>query len=468
MERFDSASRGSWGSISLLCHLHPKQAYYIAALGAVATVMASLTGFFSQQLIQFQDCRQLDTSATVGIARTNWSSLAGLQVQNMQPDIYPPMLAAINVGIIQPADDLTRVLSRGCISGNCTFPGNDASFNGKFHSEVIKTVTDVQSDFVGIHVLFRPHVQLRNYTAVSCEIFPTVNTYAAKVSNSVLEERLIDSIRIKTVSEQFKDPTVSKKTHADSSVSEQAFWYRHRMTTNYTLRDGARESCEGSEKNQTGFVRFFKSIDQSATSDPKTNASVGTNWKWWYYPQDCVWTVHSFTTISIQNAFKEIFDDKMVNQARRGGLVGPVHLRQLWNGGNMTLESVNELMSNLTTSMMAVIRTHTQEQDKGPTWIKGDMWINTTCMYIRWPWITFPAVMIGLTGVFLVLVAIQNRGVESERLWKSSVLATLFCAVEYGDKDTPRPESRQAMEYIAKSTSVSLEGKTGSLKLVAR
>ncbi|EAT81607.1 hypothetical protein SNOG_11108 [Parastagonospora nodorum SN15] len=46
-------------------------ASWVAAFGAVVTIMASLTGFFTQQLVQFQDCLQKDTTALVKISRTN-------------------------------------------------------------------------------------------------------------------------------------------------------------------------------------------------------------------------------------------------------------------------------------------------------------------------------------------------------------------------------------------------------------
>lgn len=71
--------------------------------------------------------------------------------------------------------------------------------------------------------------------------------------------------------------------------------------------------------------------------------------------------------------------------------------------------------------------------------------------------------MIGLTGGFLILIAIENRGVVNNRLWKSSFLAALFCEVEVQEKQVRKDE----MKAIAKSTSVSLEGKSGTLRLVA-
>lgn len=76
--------------------------------------------------------------------------------------------------------------------------------------------------------------------------------------------------------------------------------------------------------------------------------------------------------------------------------------------------------------------------------------------------------MIGLTGVFLVFVIIDNCDVERERLWKSSVLATIFCELDQGMVRNAHLTSKRAMHDIAWSTSVSLETKKGTLKLLAR
>jgi hypothetical protein len=131
----------------------------------------------------------------------------------------------------------------------------------------------------------------------------------------------------------------------------------------------------------------------------------------------------------------------------------------------MTFDSVNKQMENLATSMTTIVRTAGGDGTVPyiPDNANGTVWTTTTCMYIRWSWISFPAVMIVLTGVFLVLVAFENRGVESDRLWKSSFLAALFCEVEMHEK----PVGKEEMKAMAKSTSVSLEGKSGTLRMVA-
>jgi hypothetical protein len=161
--------------------------------------------------------------------------------------------------------------------------------------------------------------------------------------------------------------------------------------------------------------------------------------------------------------FQEIFEDKKLDMGERGGVKGPAHLRRLFKGGNITLDTVNEQMKDLATAMTSVIRTNGEEGLPG--YLKGEIWSNTTCVDIRWHWISFPATMIGLTGLFLLLVVVANRGVESDRLWKGSFLAVLFCEVELPGN---RPAGKEDMAATAKFTSVCLEEKGGTLRLVGQ
>ena len=82
---------------------------------------------------------------------------------------------------------------------------------------------------------------------------------------------------------------------------------------------------------------------------------------------------------------------------------------------------------------------------------------------------SYPAIMIGLSAIFLLLVSIESRGIASERLWKSSILAMLFCDLDGVVTDGEKLVSRRDMEEVAKSTSVSLGGAgERRLRLVAR
>jgi hypothetical protein len=76
--------------------------------------------------------------------------------------------------------------------------------------------------------------------------------------------------------------------------------------------------------------------------------------------------------------------------------------------------------------------------------------------------------MIGLAATFLVLVHLENRVVQRDRLWKSSILATLYCDIDHTATSESRPVSRQDMERVAKSTSVSFDRTSGTLRLVSK
>lgn len=63
---------------------------------------------------------------------------------------------------------------------------------------------------------------------------------------------------------------------------------------------------------------------------------------------------------------------------------------------------------------------------------------------------------------FLILVVTGSRGVEPDRLWKSSFLAALFCEVEVNRQ----PAGKEGMKEMAKSTNVSLAATSKGLRLV--
>ena len=64
--------------------------------------------------------------------------------------------------------------------------------------------------------------------------------------------------------------------------------------------------------------------------------------------------------------------------------------------------------------------------------------------------------------MFLLLVAIENCSIETDRLWKSSFLAALFCEVEL-DRT---PAGKVEMKSIARSTSVCIQKESSTLRPV--
>jgi hypothetical protein len=477
-------------------------------MGAIITIMASFAGFFSQQLVQFDGCLEKDTAGLVNISRTNfYARTGGSTSTNVYVD-YAPMVAAINVGVLQSPGDLTSTLSSGCNSGNCTFSdvdtpsfstvaitnvceditaririvnvsdparpietflrlnyGNNQSFEWSkgLDNTVVYSWTGPgsnSSDIIAIYFLFRSDRTNTTWRATNCRLFPTINTYAARIKNSQLEENLIDTVPLTRIGAQFDVPP-----RGDGEFRNQVFNWSHRMTTNSMIRNGTRESCEGSENPASGLTRFMKSSDEATYVNKTGHTNPSAGWKWWYFPKRCDWALSSFSTAAMKDTLKEVFHNQNVSTGYHGGASGSTHLRVLFQEGNITFNTVDQRIRHLATSMTTIIRTNGGAGNftDDPENAIGTVWNNTTCMYIRWPWLSFQIVLIGLTGVFLVLIAIDNRGIETDRLWKSSFLAALLCEVEVHEKAVGREE----MKSIAKLTSVSLEGTSGRLRLVA-
>jgi hypothetical protein len=253
MERFDTASRGAFGSLLLLINLGPKRPHWIAALGAFLTIMAAFTGFATQQLLIFNECLQRDSSAQVGIAKSNSYFRAAPRIGAGAFHVSEEMASAIEIGIIQPNQDQTQLLSHGCITGNCTFPAaSGASYSTLAIGHTCKDVTaevytvptnitysDLQGkshqafwanltapsgkndsfSATGLQIGASPFtfstraysdptygsiaiVQMilthglgqNNYTAHSCSVFPIVNGYEVRITKTVLRERLLESV----------------------------------------------------------------------------------------------------------------------------------------------------------------------------------------------------------------------------------------------------------------------------------
>jgi len=432
-------------------------------------------------------------------------------MQSNVPTEYAPMAAAISVGILQLVGDLTNTLSSGCSSGNCTFSDKgSASFStlafGHFCNNITSNIRIVNetystrdnwttaylaldyeddnslewsrenggesvvrswtsltlSGLTTMYFLFRSSNRDTDWRAVNCTLFPTINTYEARITDAILEEQLVDIAYLESISAQFDEPPVW-----DSDLSDTVFTWTHAMTTNYTIRNGMKESCEGSVSPGTGLFMFMKHSDESTYINGTGHTNPSAGWKWWYFPQDCVWLLNRFSETTISESLTATFDQKNLSMGLHDGTVGSVHLRVLFEEGNITFDSIERRIDNLATLMTSVIRTHGSpvplqiplQSSSSPA--DGQMWFNTTCAYVRWSWIAYPAVMIALSGISLLLVAIENRDTQRDRLWKSSFLAALFCEVELNE----RPRGITDMKGKARAASVTLEKRGSGLKL---
>ncbi|KAF2116834.1 hypothetical protein BDV96DRAFT_598678 [Lophiotrema nucula] len=477
MEKFDSASRGPFGSLVLLFGFRINRPYYIAAFGALLTVLISFTGFFAQQIVVFHDCLLPSTNAVASILKTNNYNATG-KTGGFINNIYLPMAAAINVGIIQPQTNTTSLLS-SCSTGNCIFASDGgAAFStiamsfsctnltaqirtqqGKsdqdttYYLDYLSDETNISLSLkrwgkiglvtgassidqtkstIGTITMLYETVQgegleVYNPQAAACSIFPVLNTYSAGISNALLTESTVSSTRIGC--------NVLQKNDA-----------RFILATNQTLRNGAWENCRWRSDPTVGYTQVaIENVDHMPS-----NASIPpgeTEIRW--YPDDCVWSFGVGAAYDTADYLIEILNDGALRYSG-SDYSGSIHMKQLYQYGGINFDTINQFMRNMTDAMTATIRTHGSE---GEDWYaKGTAMATTTCVGVQWAWISFPAATIVLTAFFLVFAKLENRDVPNERLWKSSFLAALFCTLDAEVVDKALPLQQGGMEEIAEST----------------
>jgi hypothetical protein len=113
---FDDASRGAWGSLSLLWTL--KGRHIMASCGALVTVAALFIDPFAQQVISTIPCTTDVQSSQATIPRTNFYNEAGTHVGAGEALLPVDVQRVINAGIFNPGTEVAV----SCPSGNCTFP----------------------------------------------------------------------------------------------------------------------------------------------------------------------------------------------------------------------------------------------------------------------------------------------------------------------------------------------------------
>lgn len=112
------------------------------------------------------------------------------------------------------------------------------------------------------------------------------------------------------------------------------------------------------------------------------------------------------------------------------------------------------MSSNLAAFMTNALRTQDGAQSMGTAWQ------SVTFIQVRWAWLILPGVLVAAAGVLLLVTIVQTTRYNTV-LWKTSLLAFLFCSTNAwrtnmgSDGDNVR--SLEAMKMASKNMEVRLE-----------
>ncbi|KAF2138636.1 uncharacterized protein K452DRAFT_256275 [Aplosporella prunicola CBS 121167] len=446
MERFDIASRGPWGSLRLLFHLHQ---HYLASFGALIIVVALATDFFSQQIIHYYDCLQPVPNELARIPMTNNYTANGFHTGPLSQTLDTAMTVAIYTGILNPSHSISSAITVDCSTGNCTFPADgDAAFSSlamchscsDISSEIrndTKTYinyslpsggrlaytnfssTTAEQDFPSSlfkieNIMYQEEANCKKKVtdclkpwAVQCSIKPCLNTYSANVSKSVYQEKVISS------------------TPLGFGIGKNNAW-NFSLATDSILRDGVWRSCNASsaptESNNVAVDVNARTLQSYATFNGSKITDADIQW----YPPECVWMVGHGFILAVNDFLLDLFDGESLSSMYGSAnyTEGPVWLKRMYQDGKANLSSVNAFMEGLATEMTAQMRMH--GDTPRAQWVQGKAMASQTCIRVRWAWISLPAALFCLTVLFLAFTMLRTRMLQQLGYWKSSIVALLF------------------------------------------
>lgn len=119
----DDASRGPWGAVALLWN---DKGRHISSLGALVILLILFMEPFTQQIVSFYDCVEVEPNLVAEIPRSNYFDppLGYSPGQSMAGTIPWEMRSYINQGLFATNQHQLRF---SCPSGNCTFGGTYSS-----------------------------------------------------------------------------------------------------------------------------------------------------------------------------------------------------------------------------------------------------------------------------------------------------------------------------------------------------
>ncbi|KAF2828783.1 hypothetical protein CC86DRAFT_319841 [Ophiobolus disseminans] len=471
----DDASRGPWGAFALLWN---DKGRHISSLGALIIILILFMEPFTQQIVSFYDCVEVDRLETGKIPRTNfYVQETGFNMGGAS-NVPWALRNSINQGLFatnKPQLDIS------CDSGNCTFSGTYSSLAfcsvcKDISSELVsepwpnpRNITPVPNQFryPNMTLRIRPGAQSnlslalpagegmveetrrtlvaqgfpmidvirsldnKNYVAHSCNVSACMQTYEAMVRSSKLEETVVDEHLIPRSTEfgyyrvaDLECIQESKKQQLSEmgyNLEANPRWLPYNVSVFYNVteeRNTFQGSCQyvPADKVDKFCDKNKRKIANKYLSLSDDAAQI--------VPADCVYSMSDTAGNTLYTSvFRDLFKGELLERGTSNppALFGPEPLMAIRHAGsgNGTLKDMSDLMRNISNSLTTYVRQHGNVNMSNP--MLGTVTRNTVCIRVQWPWVAFSAAIVLLTLVFFLYVVVKARGDQAElrRAWET-------------------------------------------------
>ena len=426
LKTFDEASKGPLGAVKLVCRL--RNISWTACLGGIIVVAAIFVEVFGQQVLRFES-RNVEVEGAIA----RFASTQHLAAQNewyldytVMSELQKLMLTAIFRGEATPGFE--------CETAECTWP---ASATLGICSSCVD-VTDIskgscEGDAKSLDCLFDvPGFGELGGTVQPGGPMPLINTTT------------IDGVYDATPSfYNFSTLVVAESTNwtaklTSCELSWCAWTYTNATSAGTTLDLGP------PQQYPLNFTGTWDKTNTTSNLDDTQSVCIATG--------DYLSTLNNTFTVS---QGKEYFLRYAVKLILKAGYQGADFYTQLTLAtSSLDYTDTAAMSSNLAAFMTNALRTQDGVQSIGTAWQ------SVTFIQVRWAWLVLPVVLVFAAGVLLWVTVLQSQRYNTV-LWKTSLLAFLFCSTNVWRTDTTidgcNVRSLEAMEMASKSMEVRLE-----------
>ncbi|OAL56194.1 hypothetical protein IQ07DRAFT_581577 [Pyrenochaeta sp. DS3sAY3a] len=473
----DEASRGPWGAVHLLFN---DKGRHISSLGAIITVLILFLEPFSQQIISFPDCDLINNTVVATIPRTNLYEFEGAAITGGVAIVPWDVRNSVNQGMFATNKPQVEV---SCNSGNCTFPGTYSSLafcsvcndmtdsltkenryanisnltnapdfarypnvtlsnpedkSSNLTLQIVTSVGSVEENIRSLVARGYPAIEViraldpETYVAYSCKISPCVRSYEGKVKNGQFLETqqsehmiprnlMYQAFRVADL-DCLRDSKKDQLREMGYDLEANPRWLPYNVTVGFNKTSGI---------TYKGFCEYMPEdkIDKFCN---KTIAAIGnqryplTDEAAKIVPAECVYSMSDMAGTSLNsNLFRHLFKGDITEWGEMWtsgpSANGSEPLMAIWNAGsgNGTLEDMSALMRNISETLTTHVRHNGNGNFSQP--FTGEVHYNSTCISVRWEWITYSGAIVAFTLIFFIWVVVQAKVDQAQlrKAWES-------------------------------------------------
>jgi hypothetical protein len=461
---FDDASRGPWGSVTLLRTTNVRAV--LASLGAIITIFGLAIEPMAQQILEFPARNVTLTNVTSSLGRADKYFSKAIHdngytnVVDSTPNLLQLQSSFINglVGRVAAVNFTCPIDASSCqwpafsTLGACSSCQNITNFERKCTYYNPTTICDYTSP--DIPALINERSDPPENESTIRMLYDTGNTPTN--NRSWIFATYVDSSREGITTVKTKDIVRSDKNGAIPPPVD----IEH-CTWQWCVRDYENVTATGGTILENHFTSEMLTPPLSNLDDTDTIAWIHFNTTRTNRPVKIELTVNTQMWIYLT----EPLNSTLIKQDSHNTNVDSKNFdygNYLYNG-NMT-----QIASDIADTITNQIRSQNLDNENA-TFVEGDVIINETYIHVRWPWLILPLAETVLAAVLLLISILISQG---RPLWKSSALAPYIHPLQgwnEADLAISGYESAGSMGRLTKGMTVALDADAnGHLKMLRR